>query len=80
MSKPLKRYRVKDKNGVMRTVYRKLTPSQERKHARKIRKVMGEYKRKTLKSSSGQSVTNSRQAYAITRSEADRYIGVAKRR
>jgi hypothetical protein len=38
----------------------------------KIHKVMGEFKRKTLKSSSGQKVTKRSQAVAIALSEARR--------
>ena len=41
----------------------------------KVGKVMGEYKRGTLKSSSGQTVTNPKQALAISLSEA----GISKR-
>lgn len=43
------------------------TPSQQRK----VAKVMGEYKRGKLKSSSGDKVTNRKQAIAIALSEAD---------
>jgi len=38
----------------------------------KVKKVMGEFKSGTLKSSSGQSVTNPKQAVAIALSEARR--------
>lgn len=37
---------------------------------RKVARVMGEFKRGTLRSSSGQKVTNPRQARAIAMSEA----------
>ena len=37
---------------------------------RKIRKVMGEFKKGTLRSSSGQKVTNRKQAIAIAISES----------
>jgi hypothetical protein len=40
------------------------------KAAEKISKVMGEYKDKKLKSSSGQRVTNPKQAMAIALSES----------
>ena len=39
---------------------------------KKIKKVMGEFKRKKLKSSSGKKVTNRKQAIAIALSEARR--------
>jgi len=39
---------------------------------KKIKKVMGEFKRKKLKSSSGKKVTNRKQAIAIALSEAKR--------
>lgn len=42
------------------------------KAAEKISKVMGEYKDKKLKSSSGQRVTNPKQAIAIAISESKR--------
>lgn len=42
------------------------------KAAEKISKVMGEYKDKKLKSSSGDKVTNRKQAVAIALSEAKR--------
>jgi hypothetical protein len=42
------------------------------KHAKKIAKVMGEFKSGKLKSSSGQSVTDRKQAIAIALSEASR--------
>lgn len=42
----------------------------------KVKKVMGEYKRGTLKSSSGQKVTKAKQAVAIALHEA----GVPKRK
>jgi hypothetical protein len=42
------------------------------KAAEKISKVMGEYKDKKLKSSSGDKVTNRKQAVAIAMSEAKR--------
>lgn len=42
------------------------------KAAEKISKVMGEYKDKKLKSSSGDKVTNRKQAVAIAVSEAKR--------
>ena len=38
----------------------------------KVKKVMGEFKRGTLKSSSGKKVTNRKQAIAIALSEAQR--------
>ena len=38
----------------------------------KVQKVMGEYKRGTLKSSSGKKVTKRKQAVAIAHSEARR--------
>ena len=40
----------------------------------KIEKVMGEYKRGTLKSSSGKKVTNRKQALAIASSEGNRVM------
>lgn len=43
---------------------------------KKVGKVMGEYKRGTLKSSSGQKVTKRKQAVAIAMSEA----GMAKKK
>lgn len=49
------------------------------KHKRgkaKVEKVMGEYKRGSLKSSSGQKVTSRKQAIAIAMSEA----GMSKKR
>lgn len=42
----------------------------------KVRKVMGEYKRGTLKSSSGRKVKSRKQAVAIAMSEA----GIARKR
>ena len=42
----------------------------------KIAKVMGEFKRGTLKSSSGKKVTNRKQAVAIANSEGDRVMAV----
>ena len=39
---------------------------------KKIKKVLGEFKRKKLKSSSGKKVTNRKQAIAIALSEARR--------
>jgi len=39
---------------------------------KKIKKVMGEFKKKKLKSSSGKKVTNRKQAIAIALSEARR--------
>tara|TARA_R100001594_G_scaffold8907_5_gene22284 strand:- start:2364 stop:2792 length:429 start_codon:yes stop_codon:yes gene_type:complete len=42
----------------------------------KIAKVMGEFKRGTLKSSSGKKVTNRKQALAIANSEGDRVMAV----
>ncbi len=39
---------------------------------KKVKKVMGEFKRKKLKSSSGKKVTNRKQAIAIALSEARR--------
>ena len=42
------------------------------KAANKIAKVMGEYKDKTLKSSSGKKVNSRKQAVAIAMSEAQR--------
>lgn len=44
--------------------------------AAKIHRVMGEYKRHTLRSSSGQRVTRRKQAIAIAMSEA----GLSRRR
>lgn len=44
--------------------------SQEGKMQRKVAKVMREYKAGKLKSSSGQKVTNQKQAVAIAMSEA----------
>ena len=44
----------------------------------KIKKVMGEYKRGTLKSSSGKKVTNRKQALAIANSEGDRVMPQGK--
>lgn len=46
------------------------------KGEKKIGKVMGEYKRGTLKSSSGKKVTKRKQAVAIAMSEA----GMAKKK
>lgn len=40
----------------------------------KVSKVMGEFKRGTLKSSSGKKVTNRKQALAIANSEGDRIM------
>jgi hypothetical protein len=45
------------------------------KATEKMSKVMGEYKDKKLKSSSGQKVTNPKQAVAIAMSEAKRKKG-----
>lgn len=45
------------------------------KAAEKIGKVMGEYKDKKLKSSSGKKVTSRKQAVAIAMSEAGRKKG-----
>jgi len=45
------------------------------KVAEKISKVMGEYKDKKLKSSSGKPVTNPKQAMAIAMSESKRKKG-----
>jgi hypothetical protein len=45
------------------------------KAAEKMSKVMGEYKDKKLKSSSGKKVTNPKQAVAIAMSEAKRKKG-----
>jgi len=42
----------------------------ESKSARKVHKVMGEFKEHTLKSSSGKKVTSRKQAIAIAMSEA----------
>ena len=39
---------------------------------RKVKKVLGEFKRKKLKSSSGKKVTNRKQAIAIALNEARR--------
>tara|TARA_R110002020_G_scaffold72293_2_gene186110 strand:+ start:244 stop:660 length:417 start_codon:yes stop_codon:yes gene_type:complete len=44
----------------------------------KIAKVMGEFKRGTLKSSSGKKVTNRKQALAIANSEGDRVMPQGK--
>ena len=44
----------------------------------KIKKVMGEYKRGSLKSSSGKKVTNRKQALAIANSEGDRVMPQGK--
>ncbi len=46
----------------------------------KVAKVMGEYKRGTLKSSSGKKVTNRKQALAIASSEGDRVMAVKKKK
>ena len=46
----------------------------------KIAKVMGEFKRGTLKSSSGKKVTNRKQAVAIANSEGDRVMAVKKKK
>jgi hypothetical protein len=43
-----------------------------RKGRRKVKKVMGEYKRKSLRSSSGRKVKKRKQAVAIALSEARR--------
>lgn len=53
------------------SVRRKPVPK-GRKAEAKISKVMGEYKEGTLKSSSGDTVTNPKQAIAISLSEARR--------
>jgi hypothetical protein len=45
----------------------------------KVKKVMGEYGHGTLRSSSGQKVTDVRQAYAIAKSE-ERRMNKRKRR
>ncbi len=45
---------------------------------KKVAKVMGEYKRGTLKSSSGKKVTNRKQALAIASSEGDRVMPQGK--
>ncbi len=42
----------------------------------KMKKVMGEFKRKKLKSSSGKKVTNRKQALAIGLSEARKAMGM----
>ena len=55
--------RKKAKKPPVRT---KITP----KGQRKVKKVIGEFKRRTLKSSSGRKVTNPKQAIAIGLSEA----------
>lgn len=47
-----------------------------KKSAKKVEKVMGEYKRGTLKSSSGAKVKSRKQAVAIAMSEA----GMAKKK
>ena len=44
----------------------------------KVSKVMGEFKRGTLKSSSGKKVTNRKQALAIANSEGDRVMPQGK--
>ncbi len=44
----------------------------KRKGRGKVKKVMGEYKRKSLRSSSGRKVKNRKQAVAIALSEARR--------
>lgn len=44
----------------------------------KVSKVMGEFKRGTLKSSSGKKVTNRKQAIAIANSEGDRVMPQGK--
>ncbi len=44
--------------------------AQTKKQSRKVRKVMGEFKEGTLKSSSGAKVKNPKQAVAIALSEA----------
>jgi len=44
----------------------------------KVALVMGEFKRGTLKSSSGKKVTNRKQALAIANSEGDRVMAVKK--
>jgi hypothetical protein len=46
----------------------------------KVGKVMGEYKRGTLKSSSGSKVTSRKQAVAIAMSEAGKAKKKAKKR
>jgi hypothetical protein len=46
----------------------------------KVGKVMGEYKRGTLKSSSGSKVTSRKQAVAIAMSEAGKSKKKAKKR
>ena len=53
------------------SVRKKPTPKGKKAEA-KISKVMGEYKSGELKSSSGQEVTNPKQAIAISLSEAQR--------
>ena len=45
---------------------------------KKVKKVMGEFKRKKLNSSSGKKVTNRKQAIAIALSEARRKKGEVK--
>ena len=50
------------------------------KAKRKIRKVLGEFKRKTLKSSSGMKVKSRKQAVAIALSEARRVRGKKRRK
>ena len=50
--------------------------AQTKKQSRKVRKVMGEFKEGTLKSSSGAKVKNPKQAVAIALSEAG--VGKAK--
>ena len=48
----------------------KKTQKKRSRQANKVHKVMGEYKRGTLKSGSGRKVTKRKQAVAIAMSEA----------
>jgi len=52
--------------------HRKMSVLSNPRAAHKIRKVMGEFKRGTLRTSSGKKVTDKKQAMAIAMSEARR--------
>ena len=54
----------------MEPMMKEVYPPKKKKGQTKIRKVMGEFKRGTLRSSSGEKVTDRKQAVAIAMSEA----------